>query len=214
MDILDRFKDLIYDGAVVYELGCCDAYHSGLMIEILQNYDNFSFHCFEANPDLHEIAKNVLDKYEGDINFVPKAIGKESGKMTFYKSEGVLTNEEGELLDRWYGSSSILKPTEQITKDFKGMYFNEIEVDVISLDDYYKGGTIDFIWADIQGAEKQMIQGGQNALANTLYLYLEYSEAIHYEGQAVGLAEILDLLPNWSVVEDYGGDALLKNTLL
>ncbi|MEN9248224.1 MAG: hypothetical protein Q6L50_08560 [Gloeomargarita sp. GMQP_bins_120] len=33
----------------------------------------------------------------------------------------------------------------------------------------------DFIWADVQGAEVDLIQGGLQALANTRYFYTEYA---------------------------------------
>jgi hypothetical protein len=31
--------------------------------------------------------------------------------------------------------------------------------------------TIDFIWMDVQGAEKDIIQCGENALTKTFYIY-------------------------------------------
>ena len=53
--------------------------------------------------------------------------------------------------------------------------------------------SIDFLWADIQGAEGEMIRGGQKALSATPFLYTEYSNDELYEDQ-VSLCEILGLL--------------------
>jgi hypothetical protein len=71
-------------------------------------------------------------------------------------------------------------------------------------------GPIDFIWADVQGAEIDLIQGGQQALAQTRYFYTEYSNAELYEGQ-IPLRDILKLLPNFQLVYRFSHDVLLKN---
>ncbi len=72
--------------------------------------------------------------------------------------------------------------------------------------------VIDFIWADVQGAEEQLVAGGQEALARTRYLYTEFNDQQLYEGQ-VGLNEILKRMPGtWEVAERFGGeDVLLRN---
>ena len=71
-------------------------------------------------------------------------------------------------------------------------------------------GMIDFIWADVQGAEADIIAGGKEALRNTRYLYTEYSNTELYEGQ-VNLNQLLKLLPDFRVVRRYEYDVLLKN---
>lgn len=98
------------------------------------------------------------------------------------------------------------------------MTFEEVQVKCYKFDTYYQKRTlqpiIDFIWADIQGAEGDLIDGGQVAFSNVRYFYTEYSNDELYEGE-IGLEEILKKLPgNWSVVEDYGSDVLLKNESL
>lgn len=76
-----------------------------------------------------------------------------------------------------------------------------------------QGFPIDFIWCDIQGAEAALIQGGRNTFENVRYFYTEYDNAESYAGQK-DLAGIMELLPGWEIVEDYGGDVLLRNTYL
>lgn len=91
-----------------------------------------------------------------------------------------------------------------------------IEVECVTLDSYARErqlGTIDFIWADIQGSEGDMIQVGRELLRRTRHLYTEYSDAEVYEGQ-VTLSEILTLLPDYRVLELWPGDVLLENTSL
>lgn len=69
---------------------------------------------------------------------------------------------------------------------------------------------IDFIWADVQGAEADLIKGGHTALRQTRYLYTEYNNQEFYEGQA-SLRKILKLLPEFEVVSRYDNDVLLRN---
>ena len=95
-------------------------------------------------------------------------------------------------------------------------YLNFNEVDLITLDSFCEGRgieRIDFIWADIQGAEGDMVRGGRQTLARTRYLYTEYSDEELYENQAT-LKEILELLPDFRVIELWTDDVLLENQQL
>jgi hypothetical protein len=88
-----------------------------------------------------------------------------------------------------------------------------VEVELFTLDTIYQRhglDIIDFIWADIQGGEGEMISGGRQALARTRYLYTEYSDDKLYERQAT-LREILALLPDFRVLELWPNNVLLEN---
>ncbi len=70
--------------------------------------------------------------------------------------------------------------------------------------------AVDFIWADIQGAEGDLITGGKETLANTRYFYTEYSDEELYEGQPT-LAQLQSMLPTFSIVRRYPMDVLFEN---
>jgi len=72
---------------------------------------------------------------------------------------------------------------------------------------------IDFIWADVQGAEVDLIRGAETTLARTRFFYTEHSNQELYEGQ-INLRAMLKLLPNFKLARKYPNDALLKNKLL
>jgi hypothetical protein len=94
------------------------------------------------------------------------------------------------------------------------MKFEKAVVTSMTLDKFSphcKNDTIDFIWADIQGAQGDLIQGGTNTWSRVRYLFVEYDNSELYEGEVVGVAPLLEMLPGFEVVEDYGGDVLLKN---
>jgi len=115
----------------------------------------------------------------------------------------------------WTYSSSIKQPKNHLRR-FPVTFGEAVGVEMVALDTFYQQqglGIIDFIWADIQGAEGEMIRGGQRTLANTRYLYTEYSDDEMYENQ-VTLKEIMDMLPDFRVLELWPDDMLLENRRL
>ena len=220
MEILERFRQIISKAQYpfVLEFGMCDAYHSNLMIQAIQDQGKpFIFHGFEPNTDLHEHILNNLKprliSNTGLIAVFPQAVGLFDEQLTFYKSGGEKI-VKGHVVDRYYGSSSIRKP-KLVKESFPAMTFEETKVYVKSLDSHIRqqkleGFPIDFIWCDIQGAEGDLIRGGFNTFKNVRYFYTEYDNAESYEGQS-NLQQIMELLETFEVVEDYGGDILLKN---
>ena len=68
----------------------------------------------------------------------------------------------------------------------------------------------DFIWADVQGAERDLVEGAARFLRSTRYFYTEYSNEEWYEGQ-ITLAGLLEKLPDFDLVKRYPMDALLQN---
>lgn len=223
MEIIQRFENIISNSnyPIVMEFGACDGYHSRLMIDIiLKKTNTFQYHLFEPKKDLHESIYNrighLINQLPNNIKLFDKAIGADNGKMKFYVSGGQrIVN--GQVLDSYYGSSSIRKP-KLVTQAWKDMTFYESNCDVITFDEHIKvqglsGKIIDFIWADIQGAEVDLINGGKDAFKNVKYFYTEYANSEFYEGE-IGLKEICNMLPNFELVQDYGGDVLLKNKLI
>lgn len=219
-DILERFKEILepLQQPVILEFGACDAYHSRIMLDILQESKKlYTYHLFEPNKELMDSVVNRISHYltsnSTHVKFYCEAVGAENGKMKFYKSGGHHV-ENGHVTANYYGSSSIRKP-KLVIDAFKGMTFDETETDVITLDSHVKragleGKIIDFIWADVQGAEVDLINGGKESFKNVRYFYTEYVNSELYEGE-IGLPEILNMLPDFEVIEDYNGDVLLKN---
>ncbi len=112
----------------------------------------------------------------------------------------------------WTHSSSIKQPKHHLRR-FPVTFGQSIDVRMVTLDTLYREcglKSIDFIWADIQGAEGDMIRGGELALAHTRYLYTEYSDDELYEDQPT-LKAILEMLPDYRVVELWPDDVLLEN---
>jgi len=77
----------------------------------------------------------------------------------------------------------------------------------------YALGIVDLLWADLQGAEARMILGGQQTLAKTRYLFLEYYDTPLYDRQA-DLKGLVSFLPDFDLLGIYGENAFFKNQLL
>lgn len=224
MEILQRFNDIManetLDSITVLEVGACDGYHSNLLIHaIKQQQKPYTYHLFEPVEDLlPQIVNNVkhhMMHNNGVIGIFPNAIGAENGEVTLYKSFGHKL-ENGHIVDHYYGSSSIRKPKLTL-EEYPQMQFTEKTAVVVTLDSHLRScgrhrDIIDFIWADVQGAEIDLLTGAREALQRTRYLYTEYGNVEYYEGQ-VGLDGLLALLPQFEVVEDYGSDILLRNKM-
>jgi FkbM family methyltransferase len=136
------------------------------------------------------------------------AVGDRNGRSPFVMSKSGWGRE-------WTYSSSI-KPPKNHLQRYPVTFGDTVEVAITTLDSFCRRhglDQIDFIWADIQGAEGEMIRGGRETLAKTRYLYTEYSDDELYEGQ-ITLAGILELLPDFRVVEIWPDDVLLENRRL
>ena len=226
MEIFDRFIQIVLPSVnpVVFEFGTCDGQHTNVMCSILKQMQSdprfmgqknqFKYHAFEGDYRIIPRFWEVNSNHVNEIILNHLAIGNTDGEVTFNLSGGI-ESREGHFKQEFYGSSSIKQP-KKANEYWPDMTFEETQVKCCKFDTYYNEANvdiIDFIWSDIQGAEKELIEGGQKALSKTRYLYTEYNQGDSYEGE-ISLSDIIDKLPgSWSIVEDYGHDVLLKNDL-
>lgn len=164
-------------------------------------------HYVMVEPDVRN-AQVILDN--GGISqtrrLIIGAVAKHSGDVVFYGNA---------LSDAHRGSGSIRPPDEHL-KFFPDIHFPEAAKTVVpaySLDDIFKRewlSKIDLLWCDVQGAEADMIRGGQNALSHTRYLFLETETARLYSGMALK-EELLGMLAGWKLIEDFRENCLLHN---
>jgi FkbM family methyltransferase len=183
-------------GAKVFlELGA----HQGTDTAWLARVPDVTVHAFEPDPrNDPSAAPNVI------VNRA--AISDRDGRGPFVLSAQGWGRE-------WTYSSSLKQPKNHLVH-YPVTFGDAIEVDTVRLDSYcrlHAPGVVDFIWADIQGAEGEMVRGGLETLARTRYLYTEFSDMELYEGQAT-LADLLALLPGFRVLELWDENVLLENT--
>jgi|TARA_Y100000310_G_scaffold344647_1_gene458533 FkbM family methyltransferase len=186
----------------------------------LSTFQDLDLYCFEPDPRcLDRFKTKVLPRDR--VHLFEVAISDCDGHADFYLSSG--RRHSSRHFDRipvedspgHINSSSLLNPTGHL-KEFPWCKFEEtIRVETKRLDTWASENNIemiDFIWADVQGAEKKMIKGGFETLARARYLYTEYSNKQLYQGQPT-LKNILKLLSDFTIQQDFKKNVLLRNRL-
>jgi len=194
------------DDPVILDVGANNGQTSA---EVLKAMPRATIHAFE--PDPRAIAKFRSTVNSKQVHLYETAIGAVNGTVTFHQSSG------GENLpdyaQGWDQSGSIRAPKTHLVI-FPWVKFEQrIEVNIMTLDSWaeqHQVRHVDFIWADVQGAEVDMIEGAVRLLKSVRYLYTEYTNDEQYEGQ-VTLAGLARRLPDFEMLRRYAGDVLFKN---
>jgi FkbM family methyltransferase len=187
--------------STIFEIGCADGNDTEEFIDIFSH--NFKIYCFEPDPRNAKTFLNKNSLKRDNVIFENKAISNTNDIVKFNQSSTIY-------------SSSLKNPTEKLNKIWPEIKFNNtIDVQSITLDKYTKNhciNFIDFIWADVQGAEDLMIEGGKETFANKVkFLYTEYAKEEIYN-DAPNQDRIKNLLgQNWQIIHDFGSDILLVN---
>lgn len=138
-----------------------------------------------------EPLKSNFDKIPAHENLtaLPYALGDKCERVKMWTTDN--------------GCSGSLNPPKTHLDYWPQILFKQNrDVDVITLDSWYKGGVVDLIWADVNGNEAAMIRGATETLKNTRYLFIEVSDVELYEGQ-VNILAITKLLPGWTLMGYY-----------
>jgi len=204
---------------VIVEVGCNDGTDT---LKFLDAFPSCEMHCFE--PDTRAADRFLASVSDARVKLYPAAVGAENGTRQFYPSMGLpapLPKEEAErvaarLPGGWDLSGSIRRPKNHLRHHPWCLFGEPVKVSIVRLDTWSATRDIervDFLWADVQGAEEDLILGGLETLKRTRFFYTEWSDSELYEGQ-IGLRQIQSLLPDFRVVQLFNEDVLLENTLL
>ena len=201
------------DARTVLEIGANDGSHTRML---LQAFPQAALYAFE--PDPRAIGKFKANVSSPRVRLFEIAIGTTDEIAEFHASSGLPPGLPPEArayyAQGWDQSGSLRRPkTHKIVWPWC-KFENTIAVPVQRLDSWaqHEGvHEVDLIWADLQGAEADLIAGGRQTLAATRFLYTEYSNDEWYEGQP-DLQQILALLPGFVIEARYPMDVLLRNT--
>jgi FkbM family methyltransferase len=213
MKIYDFIKNTLNEDSVIFEIGS----HMGLDTKKIKDFTrSVNIHCFECDPRNIEIFKNQ----EIDVFFNPIAVSDKDGIIGFYQSTGnpnVIFDDSVLNENDWTASSSTKIPKDHLI-DVPWCKFKEsINVNCTRVDTYCKEkfiDYIDFVWMDVQGAEKEVISGFGDIIKKTRFIYTEYSDREFYEDGIFNKDSISKILgEDWTIVYDFGTDLLLENKI-
>lgn len=168
--------------------------------------DPWRYIAVEADPrNCNIIRLSGTTKHPG-FTLIEAAIAAHNGTATLHLCD----NETGQAK----GSSSIHQPTGHLEHFPWCTFGNTVEVKAITLDTLVSQQLppdvpIDLLWVDLQGAEKDLVAGGTEALKRTRFLMIEAESVEMYQDQALK-PELLGLLPDFEVVEDLGYNVFLR----
>jgi FkbM family methyltransferase len=197
------------DDPVILDIGANNGWHSSLF---LKHFPRATLHAFEPDSRAACDFRRRIDDHRATLHEV--ALSNGDGEVDFYMSDGHPPVEWGEYPDGFHMAGSIRRPKNALV-DWPWLEFRRTQkVKLMKLDTWRRIhgiDHIDFIWADVQGAEGDLVDGGVETLAKTKYFYTEYSDREWYEGQ-VSFAVLAAKLPSFEVAEKFELDALFRNT--
>jgi FkbM family methyltransferase len=199
----------------ILDIGTYDGKDARGILDLLPSAEA---HCFEADPRSQKLFRSIHPNSEV-MNLYSVAIGNVDDMVTFHQSDSDTRRHEHNK-SSWSASSSLKEPKEHLELFPEVEFKNSIKVRCYKLDTWYKNNlfpyTIDFIWADVNGAENDVISGGLNTLnKHTRFLYIEFSNKELYK-DSIDKQGLLDMLPDFKVLGTYNyqgnfGNVLLKN---
>ena len=203
----EEIRELVgKDDPVIIEVGANCGQSTVELLRVMPGATLFAF-----EPDPRAIAKFRRAVSHPRVELFECAIGAEEGTVSFHQSSGA---EHLEGYDAgWDQSGSIRAPRSHLRVWPWVKFEKRITVPIRTLDAWSEQRGVpgaDFIWADVQGAESDLVRGAVRFLRSVRYLYTEYSNDGWYEGQCT-LAELAGMLPDFELVKRYPKDALFRN---
>ena len=173
----DIIYPLIKKSRVIVDIGANNGKEAKRFLKLSPKADVY---IFEPNPKWVKYLNEKFRK-KSNCHVYNYAISDKDGSANFNLERGGKNK-----------SASLRKTTKLHSEIFKDV----VKVPTRKLDTWYKDtglDVIDFIWSDVEGSERGLINGGMETLKKTKYFYTEYTEKEYLKGQAL-LPEILDLL--------------------
>jgi len=214
-------KIIAKENPTIVEVG---AHYGEDSMRFLETFPKAKIYCFEPDPRNIEVFKQYVTDPRAILNTT--ALAAEDGTAEFYQSyqpSEVQVPEKYDWIDQsvYDGKKINSSGASSLKKGHAHLLGPPISVKTGRFDTWYAAHDevveIDLVWIDVQGAEKDVIDGMGDAAKNIRFVWVEYGE-LQYE-DALSRLETVSLMKTlgFSVVEplsDSGsaGDLLFRRT--
>jgi FkbM family methyltransferase len=174
------------ENPTIVEIG---AHYGEDSLRFLEAFRDVNLFCFEPDPRNVEIFKKYVN--DDRVKLFEVALSDKKGKANFYQSyqeynqstipgkyDWISKEEYVEKRLNNSGSSSLKKGYPHILNE-------QIEVSTERYDTWCKENNIDnvdFVWMDVQGAERDVINGMGEEIQNIHFIWMEYGEEAYEDG--------------------------------
>ena len=215
----EMFKQILQkDNPIIVEIG---AHYGEDTMRFLETFKDLKIYCFEPDPrNIMIFKKHVNNK---KIELFEYALSDREDTINLYLSHDNKIDSVPEKYD-WIsledyskkrlsnsGSSSLKKG---YSKNFHKIQVRTRRFDNWAIENY--NDTIDLVWMDVQGAERDVINGMGSTIGNIKFIWMEYGEKSYQD--AMNRIETIQFMSSLGFVEvpHYSdktpqGDLLLKN---
>tara|TARA_R110000796_G_scaffold2374_3_gene9451 strand:+ start:492 stop:1187 length:696 start_codon:yes stop_codon:yes gene_type:complete len=215
----EMFKQRLQkDDPVIVEIG---SHYGEDTMRFLETFKDLKIYCFEPDPrNIMIFKKHVNNK---KIELFEYALSDREGTMDFYLSHDNKIDSVPEKYD-WIsledyskkrlsnsGSSSLKKG---YSKNFQKIQVRTRRFDNWTVENY--NGPIDLVWMDVQGAERDVLNGMGSTIKNIKFIWMEYGEKFYQD--AMDRQESITLMDSLGFIEvphcsdtTPQGDILFKN---
>jgi FkbM family methyltransferase len=167
---------------VIYDIGAAEGILSSALAKLA---NSISIQAFEPIPDVYQKLSIKTSRFS-KISCHNVALGDAEGKISMY-----ISNKSN--------SSSLLPMKNLHNNEFPGTGIShKIDVPVVRLDDYVRQNNLlipNLIKIDVQGYEKNVIEGGLETISKSKYCVVEMSFKSLYEGSPL-FDDIYNILKN------------------
>ena len=210
-DVFEHILPIIQETkqCTIIEIGAHDGRHSDLIRFLCRERPRYL--AIEPDP------RNVKVLTDAGHDFLPIAVSSESGEAPWFASSGITPGTNGR---QHTDSSSLKRPTKHLEQHPWCEFQQSGTVRTLTLDTATdlileeSESVIDLVWADVQGAQLEVIRGGKKTLSRTRFLFIEVHPEPLYEGEPSlkTLRRELELLTEsqWVLIAQYPADVLLK----
>jgi 2-O-methyltransferase len=205
------------ENPLVLEIGS----HIGLdTLKFLDAFKDIMLYCFEPDPRCISMFKQIIK--DPRCTLIEAAASNTDGKTMLHLSGGWPPGYKNQLdwiygRGDWNASSSITKSVSH-PEMYPWLSFEKtIEVRCLKLDTWVRENninSIDFIWADVQGAERELVEGAKKTLEIVKYFFTEYGEKSAYP-EALTREETIALLKQYDfeLLPEYSDFSAVGNLL-